>query len=193
MRIIAGNLKGKKLFSPNGENTRPTTDRVKEGIFSAIQFELSGKKILDLFSGSGQMALEAISRGAEFAVLCDHNSDAINTIKKNIDLTQTADKTKILSFDFEKTLEVIKNDAPFGLVFLDPPYSSDYMLKALNILCNKSFLTDDAIIICEIDKKAELPNKIGSFEIKKRYKYGNTNVVLFKKGSENLEDSHLPG
>lgn len=193
MRIIAGNLKGKKLFSPNGENTRPTTDRVKEGIFSAIQFDIEGKKVLDLFSGSGQMALEAISRGAEFAVLCDYNSDAINTIKKNIDHTKTAEKTKIISFDFEKTLEVIKNEAPFGLVFLDPPYSSDYMLKALNVLCGKSFLTDDAIIICEIEKKAVLPNYIGSFEMKKRYKYGNTNVVLFKKGSENLEDSHLPG
>jgi len=193
MRIIAGTFKGKKLFSPNGENTRPTTDRVKEGIFSAIQFELSGKKVLDLFSGSGQMGLEAISRGAEFAVLCDHNSDAVNTIKKNIELTQTADKTKIISFDFEKTLEVIKNDAPFGLVFLDPPYASDYMLKALNILCDKNYLTDDAIIICEIEKATELPNTIGNFAIKKRYKYGSTNIVLFKKGSETLEDSHLPG
>jgi 16S rRNA (guanine966-N2)-methyltransferase len=193
MRIIAGNLKGKKLFSPNGENTRPTTDRVKEGIFSAIQFDVEGKRVLDLFSGSGQMALEAISRGAEFAVLCDYNSEAIRTIKKNIDHTKTAEKTKIISFDFEKTLEVIKNDAPFGLVFLDPPYATDYMLKALNILCNQSYLTDDAMIICEIEKTTELPNTIGNFEIKKRYKYGSTHIVLFKKGSETLEDSHLPG
>lgn len=174
-------MRGKRLFSPKGENTRPTGDRVKEGLFSAIQFETDGARVLDLFSGSGQLSLEALSRGAQYAVLCESDREAADVIKKNIEITRTSEKITLISSPFEQALNNIKTNAPYDIVFIDPPYKSNYYEKALNFLNEGRLLSEKAVIICETKKKFPLPQNTGDFEIKKVYNYGSTSVTIYRK------------
>ena len=124
MRIITGSARGAKLVTLEGLETRPTAERTKEAVFSILRFDIEGRKVLDMFSGSGQMALEAVSRGAESAVMLDKSRDAVNIINKNAEKTRLADKCKIYCSDCFDYLKRNKGEK-FDLVFLDPPYSKD--------------------------------------------------------------------
>ena len=147
MRIITGSARGVNLLTLPGEATRPTAERTKEAVFSMIQFDIEGRKILDLFAGSGQLALEALSRGAASAVLCDKSKDAINIIKKNAEKTRLSDKCKIYSSDAQ-TLICRLGDERFDIVFLDPPYALKTIPNVLSSLVANNRLKPTSIIVC---------------------------------------------
>lgn len=151
MRVITGSARGTKLQAPAGENTRPTTDRVKEAIFSMIQFDIEGRTVLDLFAGSGQMAIEALSRGASKATLIDSSRDVVNIIIENAKKTRTFDRCRISCSDYGSFLKGAAGREKYDLVFLDPPYASGYISKALRGLSEGGMLAAGSHIICETE------------------------------------------
>lgn len=182
MRIISGEFRGTKLFTLEGLNTRPTLDRVKEALFSKINFELQDAVVLDLFSGSGALALEAISRGARKAILCDSSRDAIKIIKQNIEKTKTNEKTLILNLDYKKALENLK-EIKFDIVFLDPPYQTDFAEEAVKIIIEKNLLNEEAIIILETDNKEKVIKNLDTelIQIKDIKKYGRVDLLFLNR------------
>ena len=174
MRIISGTMRGTKLFTLEGENTRPTLDRVKEALFSKINEKLFSATVLDLFSGSGSLGLEALSRGAQKVIMCDSSRDAIKIIKQNIEKTRTTDKITLLNCDFKKAISEIKktNNIQFDIVFLDPPYDSNFATQSVNIIMQNKLLKDDGIIIIETDDKDKIINNLD---------YDNINIYDVKK------------
>ena len=189
MRVISGSAKGRKLFSPEGENTRPTTDRVKESIFNTIRFFLPDAECLDLFAGSGQMGIEGLSAGAKKCAFIDISAESIELIKKNLKLTGFFEKSKVAQMDYKMFLQTTKDS--FDVVFIDPPYNSttsgkddsdgDILFSALNLLTEK--MNENGIAICEHEKKRTIPDiimgKKGKFVLQKRYKYGTINVSAY--------------
>ena len=142
LRIISGKAKGTKLETLEGLDTRPTLDRVKEALFSIIQFKLWDAKVLDLFSGSGALGLESISRGAKEAYLCDNSKKAIEIIKQNVKKTHFESNANIINKDYKKCLEDLK-DNQFDIIFLDPPYNSNYGIEAVRIITENNMLTNE--------------------------------------------------
>lgn len=157
MRIISGTAKGTKLYTLDGISTRPTLDRVKEPLFSIIQAKINNECcVLDLFSGSGALGLEALSRGAKKAYLCDKSYEAINIIKKNIEKTHLQEKAIILNKDYKKSIEFLKENK-FDLIFIDPPYKLDIAVKAVKQIIELGILAKNGLIIVETDdEKREL-------------------------------------
>ena len=155
MRIIAGKFKAKRINSPKTELTRPTLDRVKEALFSIINNYIKDANVLDLFSGSGNLGLEAISRGAKFALLNDDKNVAISTIISNVQLTNTQNCVKITKKDYIKCLnQIIRENMLFDVIFLDPPYDSDLGINSLKFISDSEnkILAKDGVIIYETDK-----------------------------------------
>jgi 16S rRNA (guanine(966)-N(2))-methyltransferase RsmD len=148
MHIITGSARGVKLETLKGEQTRPTSERAKEAIFSMLQFALEGRRVLDLFSGSGQMGLEALSRGAASAVLADKAKDAVAVIAKNAQKTKLLDRAKIVNADAIGYLNRC-TEGPFHLVFLDPPYAAGLLPPVLRALLDKKLLTSGATVVAE--------------------------------------------
>ncbi len=177
MRIISGTAKGRRLKSLPGEDVRPTTDKVKEGIFSAIQFDIEGRRFLDLFAGSGQMGLEALSRGAESATFVDSSPESIKVCKDNISATGFEADSKVIRSDAISFL-TLTNDI-FDIAFLDPPYAGGLLEKALSLVCEK--MSDYGIVICEHPPEVILPEQVGEFCVFKKYRYGKINVTTYKK------------
>ncbi len=181
MRIISGTMRGTKLFTLEGLNTRPTLDRVKEALFSKINYDLEDAVVLDLFSGSGALALESLSRGAKKSVMCDSSRDAIKIIQQNIEKTKTKDRTVLLNCDYNKALQKLENEKmKFDFIFLDPPYKTDFAEDAAKKIVEKHLLNDNGIIILETDEKEKVLNNIDTnlLEIKDMKKYGRV-VLLF--------------
>lgn len=178
MRVVAGSKRGTVLLSPKGEETRPTTDRVKENIFNLIQFDVSGKEALDLFSGSGAMGIEALSRGALFCNFVDFSKDAVDIIKKNVSKTGFLNQSEITASSFDVFLG--NTTKKFSLVFLDPPYHKGYIDKAVDALLKRNLLCDDAIIVCETDYDEELLKYEALALIKEKH-YGRVRVRIFRK------------
>ena len=150
MRIITGSAKGVRLATLEGETTRPTSERVKEAVFSMLQFDIEGRKVLDLFAGSGQLALEAISRGAAEAVLVDRSKDAIKIINGNIAKTRFADRCRVFCLDWKDYIRRFKGER-FDIVFLDPPYASGLYAPALSELLSSDMIKPTTLIVCESD------------------------------------------
>ena len=185
MRVISGTARGKKLNTLSGINTRPTLDRVKEAVFSIIQFELEDKDILDLFSGSGALAIEALSRGAKHAVLCDNSYEAIRIIKQNIKETKLEDKSDIINKDYVEALKKLsKQNKKFDIIFLDPPYKSDFAIKAIKYIFDNDMITEDGTIIFETDDKNKEQEilKYNEMRICDIRKYGSVYVIFIRKG-----------
>ena len=184
MRIISGSMRGTKLFTLEGLNTRPTLDRIKEALFNILQFELQDAVVLDLFAGSGALSLEALSRGARKSILCDASSQAIQIIKKNVQKTKTENVTEILHMHYEKALEKLKLEKQkINIVFLDPPYDSDYAEDAAKKIIQFDLLENDGIIIIETDQKDKVLEKTNDelFEIYDIRKYGRVNLLFLKR------------
>lgn len=179
MRIITGSAKGAKLLTLEGLNTRPTAERTKEAVFSKLQFDLEGRSVLDLFAGSGQMGLEALSRGAAEAVLCDKSKDAIAIITKNAEKTRLKDKSMILCADYADCLvRMASLGKRFDIVFLDPPYASDMLSDALRLLCEKKLLKAGSLVVCEsADADFAVPPAL---EPVKQTKYGIARVTILE-------------
>ena len=175
MRIISGKARGTKLYTLEGMNTRPTFDRVKESIFNIIQNEI------DLFAGSGAIGLEFLSRGAKEAVLCDKSKEAIEVIRKNINKIHMEEKTKVFNTDFETCLEKIKNQQ-FDIIYLDPPYATNYIVKSLKKIIEFGIITKDSTIIIETDDEKRILKEIENLEIEivDKRKYGRATIIFLK-------------
>ena len=176
MRIITGTARGVKLESLEGEATRPTTDRVKEGMFSAIQFRLDSRRVLDLFCGSGQLSLEALSRGASFAVMVDSERKATEISKQNATKAKLLKQSRIVTLDYKEYISGCKEK--FNLVFLDPPYSPGILDDVLKRILDKGLLEDGALVVCESAEDGR-PSDSG-FAESKVYKYGKTFVTILE-------------
>ena len=185
MRVISGVARGKKLNSLEGLETRPTLDRVKEALFNIIQFNIKDKKILDLFSGSGALAIEALSRGAKEAVLCDSSNKAIKIINKNLEDTRLKDNARVLNEDYLKALTILKNETKkFDIIFLDPPYKSDFIFNSINKIIEYNLLEEEGIIVIETDDKEKIERikNIKEIEVYDIRKYGIVLVIFIRKG-----------
>lgn len=184
MRVIAGSLKGRKLQTLDGLDVRPTTDKVKEAIFSAVQFDLCGANILDLFSGSGQMGIEALSRGAESAVFVDISQRSLDITRLNIASAGLENKSFCYQSD---SRDFLKTDRKlYDVVFLDPPYSKGLIEEVLPVLSGK--ITEGGKIVCEHEKELFLPDKVNYLTVKKRYRYGSINVTIYVNQGEEMQD-----
>ena len=171
MQIITGKYRARKLLAVDADSTRPTLARVKESIFNLIQGEIDSKVILDLFAGSGAFGCECISRNAKKVYFVDHEKKAINVIKQNT--RNMNEDFEILNMGYEDALLKFSNsNVKFDLVYLDPPYKSDFAVKSLNILYEKQLLNDGALVVIEHDSQNDLQNIPDCYIIKKSKKYG---------------------
>lgn len=180
MRIISGLARGTKLYTLEGEHTRPTLDRVKESLFNIIQNNISGSIFLDLFSGSGAIGLEAASRGAKKVILCDNSKAAIQIIRKNIEKTHLEEKTEIYQLDYERLLKN-KIKEKLDIIYIDPPYGTDYAIKSIQIIIENKLINENTSIIIETDRE-EIINQIEKMqiEIKDKRKYGRVTLMFLK-------------
>ena len=180
MRIISGKAKGIRLDTLEGEETRPTAERVKEAVFSMLQFDIEGRRILDLFSGSGQMALEALSRGAEEAVLIDHSKSAIKIIQRNAEKCRLTSQCDIVNSDASDYIKRNRGKR-FDIIFLDPPYASGLYEPILRALYECEMLKPTSIIVCESNFDELLAGDIGKYySARKVSKYSKTVITLLE-------------
>lgn len=178
MRIISGEMKGKRLKTFEGDAVRPTSDRVKEALFNILQFRVEGRSFLDLFAGSGQIGLEAISRGAETAVLVDAAKSSIKVIEENVATMGVANRVRVVNAD--STLYIKHPPFKFDIAFLDPPYRKGLIEDCL--LDVSEAMNDSGIIICEHPSDIVLPNEVGSFVKIKDYRYGKIILTTYEQG-----------
>lgn len=208
MRIITGSARGTNLDTLPGETTRPTTDKVKEAVFSMIQFDIEGRAVLDLFAGSGQLALEALSRGAARATLIDQSRDAVAVITANAKKTHLYEKCRISNADYTSFIRGAAGRDRYDIVFLDPPYNSGLLAASLKAVDSSDILNTGAVIVCECDceipvkaKRARKDDELAAemilndvfggneelkdkFEILKSSLYGRTRITLLTPKKE---------
>ena len=187
MRIIAGTARRRVLETlPGDDVTRPTGERVKEGLFSAIQFELDGRHVLDLFCGSGQLALEALSRGAESAVMIDDNASAVEVIKTNAKNTGLMKQCRISRMDYSEYLKsAAAKGEKFDLVFLDPPYAKDVKDEVLKKVARAGILAPGAIVVCESDVDRFTENEaVYGLNFRRKYRYGRVFITMLEMPAE---------
>ena len=184
LRIITGTAKGKKLKTLEGEATRPTSERIKEAVFSAIQFDVEGRRVLDLFAGSGQMGLEALSRGAVSCMFTDAAREAVDIVKENARTTGFFDKCRYLVSDYRNYIRKASGRDKFDLVFIDPPYAMQCSADALKRLLEGGLLAPGAIAVLESGEEEIDLGSLGSFEVIKSTHYGKKsfiNILLYKE------------
>ena len=185
MRIITGKARGVRLETKEGDSTRPTSERAKEAVFSMLQFELEDRRVLDLFAGSGQLGLEAVSRGAKSAVLVDSSREAADVIQRNANKTRLAPDCEVFCSDASAFLRSCRGKRRFDLVFLDPPYAGGLLPSCLQSLLESGSLAEGGLIVTESGSPADVfggdEDLERSFEIQKQNKYGIAYVTVLKK------------
>ena len=179
MRVIAGTARGITLKTPDGMKTRPTADRVKEALFSIIHFDIPGAKVLDLFGGTGQLGIEALSRGASEVTFVDQSDAACKLIRENLRRTKLEGQGSVVRSDYLQYLS--RCQEKFSIVFLDPPYADVCLENALKKLSEIDILKTNGIIVCERPLGKELTWDLPGFTRSKDYKYGNTLLTLYRK------------
>ena len=179
MRIISG--RGTKLYTLDGTATRPTLDRVKESLFNIIQNDIEDSTVLDLFSGSGAIGLEFLSRGAKRAVLCDSSKDAIKIIKQNVQKTHFEEKVEVYNMEFTKLVERLQNQK-FDIIYIDPPYATDFIKISLEKIIEYELVNENTKIIVETDDETRILNQIEKMdvEITDKRKYGRATIIFLK-------------
>ncbi len=177
MRVITGTAKGCRLETLSGLDTRPTVERVKEGLFSAISFEIEGRRVLDLFAGSGQMGIEALSRGARSCVFVDRSREAVAVIKRNLQAAKLFSAATVVSAE---AVEFLRHEnGPFDLVLLDPPYANGLLLPCLELLGSR--VAAGGAVLCESDRETDLPQRVGPLTLQRTYRYGRVLVRLYRR------------
>ena len=176
MRVITGTARGRRLLTLEGEDVRPTTDRVKEAVFSIIQFETEGRAFLDLFAGSGQMGIEALSRGAKEAVFVDSAKKSVDIIRQNLKSTNLEQNAKVCRLDWQSFLSM--NTTKFDIVFLDPPYGKGILQDALGKV--SAHMKDTGVIIAEHPLNEEILSKYGDFALDRQYRYGKIKISTYR-------------
>ena len=187
MRVITGKARGVQLKTPDGMDTRPTTDRVKEALFSIIHFDIPGSSVLDLFAGSGQLGIEALSRGASDAVFVDVRDDACKLIKENLRRTKMQDQAQVVKSEYTQYLRNCHRQ--FGIIFLDPPYLEDFLEKSLNFISEIDILQSGGIIVTERPLGKPLSFDFSGYTRSKDYKYGRIILTIFRKENELVDNT----
>jgi 16S rRNA (guanine(966)-N(2))-methyltransferase RsmD len=181
MRVITGSARGTKLLTPEGSHTRPTTDRVKEALFSIIQFEVEGRRVLDLFGGTGQLGIEALSRGAAHATIVDNTASAVKLIRENLKRTHLENRATVVQSDYEAFLRSTREQ--FDIILLDPPYAEKFLENSIQTISEIDILSNGGIIICERPAEKVIPLEWPGLIPSKDYRYGKTAIRLFRKES----------
>ena len=179
MRVVAGKARGTILKTPEGLQTRPTADRVKEALFSIIQFDLPGARVLDLFGGTGQLGIEALSRGAGAAVFVDQSAQACKLIKENLRRAKLESNAKIITSDYLRYLQT--SNETFDIILLDPPYAEVFLENCLNFITEIDILHSGGIIVCERPVGKDLFLDFNGYTRSRDYKYGNTLLTVYRK------------
>lgn len=180
MRVITGSAKGRRLITLEGEDIRPTADKVKGAVFNSIQFDIEGRKVLDLFAGSGQLGIEALSRGAAKAVFVDLSRSAVKVTQDNLDHCRLSDKATVFNGDGISYLKTTREK--FDIIFLDPPYKKMLVTKALPLAADA--VNEGGIIVCETGLDEELPNSVNGFRAVKQDKYSKTRLTIYRHISD---------
>ena len=178
MRIISGTARGRRLKEPANYDIRPTTDKVKESIFNIIQFEIEGRRVLDLFAGTGQLGLEALSRGAGSCVFVDESNAAIKIVGENIKTCGFEKQSQVLRSD---ALSAVARLGKFDVILLDPPYDTELLNKVLAKIIEIDILKVNGIILCESRSEAKLPDVSAPYKLRKEYKYGKIKLTLYTR------------
>lgn len=178
MRVITGTARGRRLKTPENYDIRPTTDNVKESVFNIIQFDIEGRRVLDLFAGTGQLGIECLSRGAAEAVFIDENTAAVKIVKEN--LKTCGFTAAVLQQD---ALSYLRHCGKFDLVFVDPPYDSGLYESVLETINSVDILSDGGIILCESRREKVLPDMRAPYRKKKEYNYGRVKLTVYIKDS----------
>lgn len=181
MRIISGKARGTKLYTLEGNITRPTLDRVKESVFNIIQNNIIESVFVDLFSGSGAIGLEAASRGAKKVILCEKDKNAANVIKKNIEKTHLNENTILYNMNYEKMIE--KLNEKIDIIYIDPPYKTDLAYESLKKMIELELITNDTLIIVETDEEERIIKQMNELEIEiiNKRKYGRVYLIFIKR------------
>ena len=182
MRVITGDARGVPMATLPGEDVRPTSQRVKEAMFSAIQFEISGRRVLDAFAGSGQLGVEALSRGAGSCLFLDLDGKALAMVKQNITRAKLLGKAKLMQVDAVQYMRRAMEG--FGLIFLDPPYGSQLLHAAIPAAAE--LLGEDGVLVCEAPAQASLPEQCGGVPLRKEYRYGKTKILVYRKMKDEM-------
>lgn len=176
MRVITGSARGRRLKTLDGQDVRPTTDRVKEAIFSILQWELPAASVLDLFAGSGQLGIEALSRGAGHCVFVDVSRDSVAVVRENLQATHLMEQATLLTTD---AISYLKHcNRSFDIVLLDPPYESTLLNQALSLL--SPFLSAQGVIVCETTLHHDFAKKIDELCLQKEYRYGKIKLGVYR-------------
>lgn len=178
MRVITGTARGRRLKTLEGTDVRPTTDRVKEAIFSVIQFDIEGRTMLDLFAGSGQMGIEALSRNARNVVFVDSSAKSIEVVRDNLQSCKLTNRASVVQSDALSYLRPRAGRAEFDYAFLDPPYRKNLLQGVLPSVA--SVMKPRGVIICESPLEEELPQRAGAFSIDREYRYGKIKVTFYR-------------
>lgn len=176
MRVITGIARGMKLRTLEGTDVRPTTDQVKESIFSIIQFEIENARVLDLFAGCGQLGIEALSRGAHSVTFVDSSRASVNVVRENLEHTKLGKNTIIKNEDSIGFLQMTRDT--FDVALLDPPYGKGLIEEALPLLAPK--MADNGVIVCETAATEQLPQEAGKFSLYREYKYGKIKLTVYR-------------
>lgn len=189
MRVITGTARGRRLKELEGMETRPTTDRVKEGLFSALQFDIEGRRVLDLFAGTGQLGIEALSRGAASCIFVDRRADAVRLIKENLKITALEDRARVVTGDSMEYLA--RAGEKFDVVFLDPPYAAGLLEPALDKLAQFDILAPHGIIAAEAPAERTLPAMPPPYSLFRTYRYGKIGITVYHRaGNEENEEQN---
>lgn len=176
MKVITGTLRGRTVHTLEGEATRPTTQRVKEALFSAIQFDIEGRRVLDAFAGSGQLGIEAISRGAAGCVFLDSSREAADVVRRNVTALGIGAQSTVLCQDAMSFLQ--RTGERFDIVFLDPPYASGLLLPALTAAV--ALLNPGGFVVCESDRDTELPEQVEGLTLYRSYRYSHVKLWIYR-------------
>lgn len=179
MRVITGTARGRRLGELTGMDTRPTYDRVKEGMFNIIQFDIEGRRVLDLFGGTGQLGIECLSRGAAHCTFVDQRRDAVRLMKENLKTCEVEERGVVVQSDAIGYLSTVGEK--YHLIFLDPPYDSGLLESALKKIASIDILADNGIIVCESRTEHPMPELPEPFVRSKDYRYGKSKVTLYRK------------
>lgn len=178
MRVITGSARGRRLKELEGLETRPTTGKVKEALFSVIQFDIEGRRVLDLLAGTGQLGIEALSRGAECAVFVERRRDALQVIRENLEACGMTDKARVVNGD---AMSYLKSGEKFDLIFLDPPYASGLLEQALEEIVRFDICRRHGIIVAESAADKTLPPLAGPYALYREYRYGKIKLTVYHR------------
>ena len=181
MRVVSGQYGGRTLKTLEGKNTRPTGDKVRAAIFSMLGQYFDGGLVLDLYSGSGGLAIEAISRGYDRAIMVEKDRQAQQVIQANIDMTKDNDRFTMMKMTSDKAISLLNE--PFDLVFLDPPYAKASIVEDIKKIVRLNLLADQALIVCETETSVSLPSEIADLKVIKEKYYGISKVTIYERGS----------